>query len=555
MRLLCQQGFIFTLPARVIAFALLRHGQQVALPLRFLLQLAQLLALFLDGQRVELRQLRLLLQLARVHAVGLDGAQQLFLLRDGVLARAAAPPRRDFLRDLRRLHLGRFILVRLGAQQFALTRQLHLVFPLLHPLRLALARRVGQHQALPGSLVLLGLQLCLALGRIRFRLAQARQLGAATRLVVDQQRAFNLLRDRLQVDLMGKALLRQLDLLAPMQLRQFQLAAHLDGCQRPHMFPVGRFICALRALLRQFLFQLAQRQRGATVERLAPRFRFQDAPIQVDLAPAQRLQALRFLVAQFGFFQRRVLLQFRAAVRMAGRLFFAPDALPLFLVIQLVELLHAFQAVLLQFLRRQAAQPQGADGCVGVALALVVPQADRFHPRHGQAAGRKALCQGRLQAFVQFGPQVGIRVHLAQRAAADEFQRNLTHGRQQQGVQVGARDSTRRAHELARKGIGLAQRDIHAQGRGNVEQLRAGQAGQVEFQADGSGARDQHFGRSRRQQRGQARKESGAVIVAGRYQGESVRLHDPGARLGRHLQAARRAAEQRGQFAHAKEQG
>ena len=372
MRPLRQQGFVFALPARVIAFALLRHGQQIALPLRLLFQLAQLLALFLDGQRVELRQLRLLLQLARMHAVGLDGAQQLFLLRDGLFARAAAPQRRHFFRDVRRLHLRRFILVCLGAQQFALARQLHLVFPLLHPLRFALARRIRQHQALPGGLVLLRLQLRLALGRIRLGLAQARQLGAAARLVVDQQRAFHLLRDRLQVDLMRKALLRQLDLLAPMQLRQFQLAAHLDGGQRAHVLPVGLVIGALCALLRQFLFQLAQRQRGAVVERLAPRLRFQDAAIQVDLASAQRLQALRFLVVQFRLFQRRVLRQFGAPVRVARRQFLAADALPLFLVIKLVELLHALQAVLLQFLRRQAAQPQGADGGVGVAVALVM---------------------------------------------------------------------------------------------------------------------------------------------------------------------------------------
>ncbi|MNN29329.1 hypothetical protein D3C81_1429270 [compost metagenome] len=120
---------------------------------------------------------------------------------------------------------------------------------------------------------------------------------------------------------------------------------------------------------------------------------------------------------------------------------------------------------------------------------------------------------------------------------------------------MGARDGARRAHELARERVGLAQRDVHAQRCGDVQQFRAGQARQVEFQADGVGARDQHFGRACRQQRGQARKEGGAVVIASRYQGESVRLHDPGARLGRHLQAARGTAEQRGQFAYAKEQG
>ena len=42
----------------------------------------------------------------------------------------------------------------------------------------------------------------------------------------------------------------------------------------------------------------------------------------------------------------------------------------------------------------------------------------RLHARHGQAGWRQALRQRRLQAFVQFGPQIRIRVHLAQRAAA-----------------------------------------------------------------------------------------------------------------------------------------
>ncbi|MNM52880.1 hypothetical protein D3C81_639700 [compost metagenome] len=120
---------------------------------------------------------------------------------------------------------------------------------------------------------------------------------------------------------------------------------------------------------------------------------------------------------------------------------------------------------------------------------------------------------------------------------------------------MGARDGARRAHELAREGIGLAQRDVDAQRGGNTQQFRAGQVGQVEFQGQGIGAGDQHFGRTRRQQRRQAGKEGRAVVVAGGYQGESVRLDDPGPRLGGHLQPARGAAKQRGQFAHAEEQG
>ncbi len=392
--------------------------------------------------------------------------------------------------------------------------------------------------------MVLGLHFQLARLLVLFALAQRQQFVAAAGFVFDRQRLRDLVFDRLLAQLLRKALLRQLALLGCRLLRHFEFGAHLDLRQLAHVLPVGLVADAVRLVLGQFVFQVGQHGAGAFVQRDLAGVGLHDAAVQIEFAGAQSLQAFRFLQCQFGLFHLGVLLQFGATVDGAHLLLLAPDRLPFFLVVDLVQLLDVLQ-LHVALVRHQ---PQGADA-LAVVVEFIVAQRGRFHLHYGQAEFGQTQLQRRLQAFVQLQTQVGVVGHVADRAAADEFRRQLAHRRLQQLVQLQGADRARHGHEVLGEGRHVLDLDADGKAGRHLQMFGRLQVAKREFDRQRRAAGDQDFGVLVAQQVVQAGEEAFDFVFALRHFGGLVGLQDVGARGGRHAQ---RLDEDAGQRVHAK---
>ncbi len=135
--------------------------------------------------------------------------------------------------------------------------------------------------------------------------------------------------------------------------------------------------------------------------------------------------------------------------------------------------------------------------------------------------------------------------HVADRAGADEFGRQLAHRRQQQIVQMQGGDGARHGHEMLGEGRHVLDLDADREAGRHLQVLGRVQVAEGKLDRQRRAARDQDFGALVAQQVVQAGEEAFDFVFALRHLGGLVGLQDVGARGGRHAQGLGEDAGQR----------